>query len=982
MEAMAGPCGYFASPFPDQIEIHTSTPVFNWIYVPATGERKVTLYHIHLSKFPSEGMPPDIYCCFPECSMRGIDVYSSSYALPYSERLLESGKYWWVVWARHDPTDPNDWECVSPIYWFTVTAPEVSFLDKEDLRREVVGAAADGASKVVIQIAGLPEDTTSDDVQISLPNGDEDGYLQDDKQLVDRVFTQTYVVPSCFVRNGHLEDLTAQEREIDLSIIVKGEQIDHEPFTLVRPPVVLLHGLWAADPPIWTGLKAYLKSNGFNVVNDDPYPDDYSFEQNHYVVHAHVDRALAEARQQGLVAKKADVVGHSMGGILIEKYGDISYIRRAVTIGTPHFGSPWANWLLGNPWLELVLNWYGGKSMNHGAISDLQTNVCNVPGGTLKVPVLAIAGSSSPDTFPGSGGDVFSAIFSLATLGLGTPSQVHTARFGNDTSDWVVSVPSQAGGLPIEKIPGIWHLEEPGNSTVFSKVADFLNATNVAAGAAIVQSLQPQMEINRSAIASYPSQVHAQLTEEGGGEITITAPLAGSTYSPGDTVHVNVVVPPGTTKVWVGIPGGAAVISETPPFAIDITIPQEAFGQSRIIAVAWGEQGFLAITSTIVNVTTPATIIALKVWPDSGLYLVAGETVPFVVHGVFSDGVERDITTSQCGTVYNTTDSLVASIDINGILTAKAPGYCSVIVSNCVSMQIPVLVQASAIIGDFNGDGKVDFADFAIIAGAWLSNTGNPEWNPACDISNPKDGIVNVMDIAVFCENWLQDVAFGDRFVGTRAMTLYGDDNISDGVTIDSSEVTAVTSKSNNTNYTVKILDTTFSMTRDGNDLLVLNPQPQDMGTWIEANVYMLSDGFNEAFLMMGKDPNPLDISIRVATWAPEIEVSGSQLAGQWLMKWIFDDNLRDSYLSVFSVEYEMLTITDLGNGQVNVQSGANNYVMSINGNKLEPVDPIPNVVYFSMVTDGQGIAVTLIGVEPYDPTDVSARIGLASRVP
>jgi len=248
--------------------------------------------------------------------------------------------------------------------------------------------------------------------------------------------------------------------------------------------------------------------------------------------------------------------------------------------------------------------------------------------------------------------------------------------------------------------------------------------------------------------------------------------------------------------------------------------------------------------------------------------------------------------------------------------------------------------------GDLNYDCKVDFQDFALFANSWLE----------CNL---------------------------DPFVGTRAMTLYGDDNISDGVTIDSSEVTAVTSKSNNTNYTVKILDTTFSMIRGEDNELALSPQPQDMGTWIAANVYMLSDGFNGAFLMMGKDPNPLDISIRVATWAPEVEVSGSQLAGQWVMKWIFDDNLRDSYLSVFSVEYEMLTITDLGNGQVSVQFGDITWLMNINGNKLDPAELLePSFVYFSMVTDGKGIAVTFIGVETYDPTDVAARIGLASRVP
>jgi hypothetical protein len=655
--------------------------------------------------------------------------------------------------------------------------PETRFLDKADLSRQVTGAVADDASKVVIQITSLPEDITSDNIQISIPEGETDGRLENDKKISNGVFTQTYVVPACFVRNDHPEDLTDKEREVGLSIMVKDEQIDHEPFTLVRPPVVLLHGLWAADTPIWTGLKAYLKSNGFNVVNDDPYPDDRSFKQNHYVVRAHVDRALAEAQRQGLVAKKADVVGHSMGGILIKKYGDSSYIRRVVTIGTPHLGSPWANWLLKNPWLEGILNW-DGKSMNHGAISDLQTGVCNVLGDSLKVPVLAIAGKSSSDTFPGEGGDIFSAIFSLATLGLVTPSKVHTALFGTDTSDWVVSTPSQGGGLPIEKVSGIWHLEEPENSTVFEKVADFLDKTTISATEmAMDLSMPPQIEEDNPTIASFSSQTQVQLTEMGGG-ITITSPSTGSTYSPGDTITVNMVVPPGTTKVWVDMLRNPAVISQTPPFAVNITVPPEAIGQSRIVAVAWGGEGFLAMTSTVINVTTPASVSALKVWPDSGLYLMVGETVPFVVHGIFSDGIERDITGSECGTNYETTDSLVASIDTEGVLTAKAPGNCFIIVSNGDSMQIPVLVRTSPTVPNVVGLPQV-VAEFVITSAGFMVGTITYTYSetiPAGNVisQNPLEGtpiVVNsVVDLVISCtdctvSHWTLDDSQSDTVV-------------------------------------------------------------------------------------------------------------------------------------------------------------------------------------------------------------------------
>jgi hypothetical protein len=60
--------------------------------------------------------------------------------------------------------------------------------------------------------------------------------------------------------------------------------------------------------------------------------------------------------------------------------------------------------------------------------------------------------------------------------------------------------------------------------------------------------------------------------------------------------------------------------------------------------------------------------------------------------------------------------------------------------------------------GDFDGDGKVDAADFAIFASAWLTGPGDARWNPDCDISIPADGFVDAPDLAVFAENWLTGV--------------------------------------------------------------------------------------------------------------------------------------------------------------------------------------------------------------------------------
>jgi hypothetical protein len=58
-------------------------------------------------------------------------------------------------------------------------------------------------------------------------------------------------------------------------------------------------------------------------------------------------------------------------------------------------------------------------------------------------------------------------------------------------------------------------------------------------------------------------------------------------------------------------------------------------------------------------------------------------------------------------------------------------------------------------VGDFDGDGDIDAADFAIFAFAWHTQPGDAQWNSDCDISRPADNIIDAFDLAVFVDNWL-----------------------------------------------------------------------------------------------------------------------------------------------------------------------------------------------------------------------------------
>ena len=56
------------------------------------------------------------------------------------------------------------------------------------------------------------------------------------------------------------------------------------------------------------------------------------------------------------------------------------------------------------------------------------------------------------------------------------------------------------------------------------------------------------------------------------------------------------------------------------------------------------------------------------------------------------------------------------------------------------------------IIGDLNGDGKVDIKDIAIVAAAFGSFPGHARWDPAADLNG--DGKVDIKDIALVASNF------------------------------------------------------------------------------------------------------------------------------------------------------------------------------------------------------------------------------------
>jgi hypothetical protein len=59
--------------------------------------------------------------------------------------------------------------------------------------------------------------------------------------------------------------------------------------------------------------------------------------------------------------------------------------------------------------------------------------------------------------------------------------------------------------------------------------------------------------------------------------------------------------------------------------------------------------------------------------------------------------------------------------------------------------------------GDFDYNCDVDFADLTIFGLAWMTEPGDHNWDPICNIGVPADSLIDWRDVAILCDNWLED---------------------------------------------------------------------------------------------------------------------------------------------------------------------------------------------------------------------------------
>ena len=595
--------------------------------------------------------------------------------------------------------------------WYSSSGLEnlvVNFYQEDMLPNpKVSGACCDGEIIIILLI----QSNKDGEVEISIVGNDTEGKfgrligsISPTEpviiSVVDGIGQALYQVPSSYPDANTTFNFRFKESGTTTYIDAGQKTLE-----LSKTPVIMLHGLWE-DPKVWKTMISVLKNNGFKFLHAHSYKKTNAegFNVNKNVTKNAVEKVKARALHDGFATKNVDVVAHSTGGILtryyIEDLGDILYqedIRKFITIGTPHSGSQFADLLvLGRPFTSMMSNPLG-FNIDQGTIDDLKVtnsaidSILNLKDnlGVSLVSSHSIVGVSALtgiEGWPKVLWEILQFLFptSAPNLLLGIPN------------DYIVGAISQNGNLSgnyTQEIQVISHTSETYDLEIMTAVIDLLNEAPIAS---IFPSFDSNGFVNPVDIDFLWSSSHGAPSlplkkSSGNGIVTITSPIEGNVFSPGETISVSVEATGTINKVLIMCPFDAELIT-TPPYEYSFNIPLDYIGELIIASAGRDDEGFIDDDSIEVYIVTPSVVNNIILIPEDYLPLHQNEMYEVFVLGDFSDGITRDITSHITGTTYLSENPSIATVSVDGIIETKDIGTTNIVVTNNVSKELEVEV--------------------------------------------------------------------------------------------------------------------------------------------------------------------------------------------------------------------------------------------------------------------------------------------------
>ncbi len=222
---------------------------------------------------------------------------------------------------------------------------------------EPEGVTADGASRMYIYFDQDIDDVKSVDLKCSVIEETSDpaiiGYFGEFKKLPNGKWGFDYRAPEDFPEDYSTQNKYSITLEVKVMDNSDKEWVGCKTFTVMRPGVLLLHGLLANESTFEAQYRHLLNEGGYepcqvwNASYEPTHAESfYSNTYLHRVVHNCLKTIYYRMAALGIISSKYDLVGHSMGGVLQRLYAqnvNPDAVNRIITLDTPHHGSHLAN---------------------------------------------------------------------------------------------------------------------------------------------------------------------------------------------------------------------------------------------------------------------------------------------------------------------------------------------------------------------------------------------------------------------------------------------------------------------------------------------------------------------------------------------------------------------------------------------------------------------------------------------------------------
>lgn len=482
------------------------------------------------------------------------------------------------------------------------------------------------------------------------------------------------------------------------------------PIEIYRAPVIMVHGLW--------GLRSSFDMMEYDLFDANLFPphsnysnvslspllfkvgyettNSKSFTVNSCEIPKAINNILYTTRSDGYSAGKVDIIAHSMGGILARYYlQSTSYqqkqdIHKIITLNTPHSGSQAANLLLNHstcagffagPITDAYLQGSGnfGKSVNDGAVTDLAVNSIEMSYLNIVylnngiIPCHSIVTKDQFSTL--TNGLAAALINGVTPCFWGSPNYFLNYLFYNQPNDFIVTVPSQGGGLSPSAITECNNQQHMGSSENFNVISEVINAININSSNSNYFSQNGYSpSINDSSNFKIPIETNSQLLS---GSINITYPLSGQAFNPGDIIPVSITSSNGINKIiFEGVSSEKNVYIKDTILSngiINYHIPNNAFERAEIIVLGYDTTfGSIDYDTVLININIATALDSIKYYPDT-IYVQKNNTESFSLTGYFHNGNSYNLEFTN-SVQYQVIDTSIASHLSYNVIQGKKIG--------------------------------------------------------------------------------------------------------------------------------------------------------------------------------------------------------------------------------------------------------------------------------------------------------------------